>query len=217
MEWNYGNAIDRCPIQPGEIWGTDLLRVQVHDIRNLPLPPFMREADCIFVDPPWNKGNVNSFFTKAGITERIEDYEQFSMQVITAIQEIYPDILYVEMGRQHLAFWKEQLEKLYPFVQVYNSSYYHRKTNVCFVIRCTRQFLEPAPIEGMDEEDIIKWVCKHEQYSVIGDPCMGRGLVGKHAVLNGRKAVGTELNPKRLAVLLETCKAKKLGDAVCML
>jgi methylase of polypeptide subunit release factors len=55
----------------------------------------------------------------------------------------------------------------------------------------------------MDEEDIITWICEHEDYSCIGDLCIGRGLVGVHATKNGKKFVGTELNHKRLSVLLE--------------
>ncbi len=40
---------------------------------------------------------------------------------------------------------------------------------------------------------------------------MGRGLVGRYAAKAGRKAVGTELNPKRLAVLLKAVGARKLA------
>jgi hypothetical protein len=55
----------------------------------------------------------------------------------------------------------------------------------------------------MDEEDIIEWICKNEEYNCIGDLCIGRGLVGINAYKNSKKFVGTELNKKRLSVLLE--------------
>jgi hypothetical protein len=35
---------------------------------------------------------------------------------------------------------------------------------------------------------------------------MGRGLVGKYAYLNKKSFAGTELNPKRLAVLVDFIK-----------
>ena len=55
---------------------------------------------------------------------------------------------------------------------------------------------------GMDEEDIISAVAENEE-GCIGDLCMGRGLVACAAARNGKPFVGTELNPKRLAVCLE--------------
>lgn len=60
----------------------------------------------------------------------------------------------------------------------------------------------------MDEEDIIEWICKNEDYACIGDLCMGLGLVGLNAYRNGRKFVGTELNHKRLSVLLDSLANK---------
>ena len=37
---------------------------------------------------------------------------------------------------------------------------------------------------------------------------MGRGLVGKYSAMNDKKFVGTELNKKRLAVLVDYMKEK---------
>lgn len=59
------------------------------------------------------------------------------------------------------------------------------------------------PLDYTDEEDAIAWVCENEEYDCIGDLCMGRGLIGVNAYKNGKRFVGTELNHKRLAVLLE--------------
>lgn len=55
----------------------------------------------------------------------------------------------------------------------------------------------------MDEADCIKLVAQQEQYTCLGDLCMGQGLVGLAAHAAGRPFVGTELNPRRLAVLLQ--------------
>jgi len=65
------------------------------------------------------------------------------------------------------------------------------------------------PLDGMDEADIISWICANENFECIGDLCMGRGLVGINAHANGRRFVGTELNHKRLSVLVE--KLNKAG------
>lgn len=63
--------------------------------------------------------------------------------------------------------------------------------------------LRDYPFEGMDEEDVIAWICENVDFNCIGDLCMGRGLVGKHAFNNNKPFVGTELNKKRLAVLVD--------------
>ncbi|MDR1668918.1 MAG: hypothetical protein LBR76_03045, partial [Oscillospiraceae bacterium] len=174
--------------------------VQVYDIFN-PLPEFMRAADAIFVDPPWNKINLNTFYTKAE-TPPVADYDAFYHRLFECIGEIKPAVTYVEVGKQYLAEFILALKKLYKHVTFYNSSYYHKRDNLCYVIRGSGKAKKPN-LDCMDEEDIIKWICANEDYTCIGDLCMGRGLVGLHAHINGRRFVGTELNHKRLSVLLE--------------
>lgn len=213
-DWNYGGAIDRYPIKAGEVWGNENLLVQVHDLREKSLPDFMETADCVFVDPPWNMGNVNSFITKADRNDYIQSYMDFTESLLMALVKIQPEVLYLEMGKEFLPWWHMELAKRYRRITFYNSTYYHKKDCLCYVIRATnrkpRHDITPK-LDGMDEEDIIKWVCENERFNVIADPCMGRGLVGKYALAAGKKAVGTELNPKRLACLLEAVNAEKIS------
>ena len=70
-----------------------------------------------------------------------------------------------------------------------------------YIIRGSRKAKKPD-LDYIDEEDIIQWVCKNENYGCICDFCMGQGLVGKYAAQAGRKFVGGELNHRRLSVLL---------------
>lgn len=201
-KWNYGGAIDRHPLNDGDtVIFEDGSKVKVHDIFD-PLPSFMKEADLIFVDPPWNLGNINTFYTKAGIAERIESFESFYKRLFKCIAEINPYVCYVEVGKQHLADFIIEMRKIYKYVTFYNSTYYHSKDKLCYVVRGSNKAKKPK-LDYMDEENIIEWVCANEDYNVIGDLCMGRGLVGKNAHKNGKRFVGTELNKKRLAVLVE--------------
>jgi len=76
--------------------------------------------------------------------------------------------------------------------------------NRCWIIQAASGALPPPyPIDGMDESVAVGWLCRHHSYSVIGDPCMGQGVVGREAFAAGKPFVGTELNRKRLAVLVE--------------
>jgi hypothetical protein len=200
-EWNYGDAYLRHPIKEGEIIIFDNgSKIKTHNIFD-PLPEFMKEADLLFVDPPWNLGNLNTFYTKANRTDYQDNFEKFFCRLFECIREINPHTCYVEVGKEYLPNFIMETRKLYKYVTFYNSTYYHNKDKVCYVVRGSQKFKKPK-LDGMDEEDIIKWICANEGYNCIGDLCMGCGLVGLNAYLNGKKFVGTELNHKRLSVLL---------------
>ena len=201
-EWNYGDAFKTDPIQPGElaVWENGST-VSVNNLFD-PLPAYFKQADCLFMDPPWNLGNLNTFYTKAERTDYQDSYEKFYKRVFECVKEINPRVCYMEIGKEYLADFIMEMRKLYKHVTFYNSSYYHNKKNKCYVIRGSQKAKKPD-LDYMDEEDIIRWVCENEDYSCIGDICIGQGLVGKYAAGAGRKFVGGELNPKRLSVLLQ--------------
>lgn len=207
-KWNYGDASLRHPIEGKTVMFDDGSIVKVHDIFN-PLPEFMLAADLIFVDPPWNLGNLNSFYTKAGRAERQSSFRAFYKRLFECIKEISPKTCYVEVGKEYLGEFLLEMKRLYGAVTFYNSTYYHGKDKPCYVVR-GGQKRKKLPLDYMDEEDIIAWICENEDCSCIGDLCMGRGLVGINAFKNRKRFVGTELNYKRLAVLVET-----LADAGC--
>lgn len=169
------------------------------------LPEYMLEADTLFIDPPWNIGNVNTFYTKADLDHKGFDFLYFTEQLFKNIDKISPKFLFLEMGKEYLSEYLSECKKRYKYVTFYNSTYYHNKNNKCYVIHATNNFKHRKykELEDMDEERIIEWLCKNHDYKCIGDLCMGRGLVGKNAYINNKKFVGTELNKKRLAVLVD--------------
>lgn len=200
--WNYGNAYLRHPIGENEVIAFDngsLLKV--HNLFD-PLPRFIMKADLIFVDPPWNLGNLNTFYTKAERDDYQTSFELFYKRLFECIAEISPRTCYVEVGKEYLSEFIQEMKVIFKQVTFYNSSYYHSKDKICYVIRGSAK-RRTLPLDYMDEENIIEWICANEDYECIGDPCMGLGLVGLHAYKNGRQFVGTELNHKRLSVLVE--------------
>jgi len=201
--WQYGGAHKKYDMQ-GIIDLPHDSKVQVCDWL-LEMPDFMREADTIFVDPPWNVGNVNTFYTKADKEYPAVDFMQFTAKLWERIDQIAPKYLFIEMGKEYLGDYLQACKARYKYVTFYNATYYKKKENKCYVIHATdnskvRRYKE---LEDLDEERIIEWLCKHHQYNCIGDLCMGTGLVGRYAFLNGKRFVGTELNKKRLALLLD--------------
>lgn len=203
-DWEYGGAYKRHDMSGRIEIGGGI--VQVHDLFE-DIPDFMLSADCVFVDPPCSLGNLNSFYTKAGLNPYHTQYELFLYRLFLAIDAIAPRWLFVEAFRSNLKAVVDECARRYPFVAVDESTYYHQKRNHCWIVRCAKTGELPNPrVETgkmLDEADYIAWVCKLLDFECIGDPCMGRGLVGWNAFLNGKQFVGTELNPKRLAVLVE--------------
>jgi hypothetical protein len=200
-KWLYGDAWERFPIREGEIWGIPEMgsRVAVHNIFD-PLPAFMRRADLVFVDPPWNLGNLNTFYTKAGRLDYRASFAEFADVLFRRIGEIGPRVCYIEIGRQNKDNFVSRLLLQYPSVTAWPVTYYRKHPTW---IICGSQHRHPVlDLAGMDEADCIYHIAQHENYSVLGDFCMGRGLVGLAAYRAGKPFVGTELNQRRLACLL---------------
>lgn len=199
-DWNYGDAYLKYPLGDEPYAFKDGSIVKVHDIFN-PIPEFMYKADVIFVDPPWNQGNMTSFYTKADKTNPFK-YDSFYKRLFECIKEVRPRVAFVEVGKEYLPYFIEEMKKIYKKVTFYNSKYYNNNKNLCYIVQGADKY-KNLKLDGMDEEKIIEWICTNIDYEYIGDFCMGRGLVGMYSYLNNKKFVGTELNHKRLSVLLE--------------
>jgi len=206
-KWLYGDSWEKYPIEDNEAWRVGNGRVAVANLFE-PLPDFMLEADLLFIDPPWNCGNVNSFYTKAGRTDYISDFNLFINAMFRRIQDIKPETIYIEMGNQYA----DQVYGLLPLPNKQRWPVTYYKKHLTNLLRCSNHGPTTLDFTGMDEADCIKVIAKKERYSIIGDMCMGRGLVGIAAQRNGRSFVGTELNKRRLACLIEA--VAKLGGHV---
>lgn len=208
-KWLYGDAWEHFPIAAGQVWGlADGSRVAVHNLFD-PLPDFMMQADLVFVDPPWNLGNLNTFYTKAGRQDYQTSFTAFTDKLFQRIAEIRPSACYIEIGRQNVDDFARRLQDLYGMVQWWPVTYYRKHPT--WIIR-GGSTATPLDLTGIDEARCISIIAQSEEYKTIADPCMGRGLVGLAAHAAGKPFVGTELNPRRLAVLLQ--KLAQKGAAV---
>lgn len=191
--------------------------VQVHDITQ-PMPDFMLQADVVFCDPPCSPGNLHSFYTKADKNCHPNTLSELNESILNYLIKLNPKICFIETFVSNNWLFGALLE-LFPNVKKIESTYYHRKENNCWITAAWRKdydfdIKKWAALEGTDEQDVIRWICENVDYDCIADPCMGLGLVGWYANKCGKKFVGTELNPKRLAVLVDgitTGKYKHVG------
>lgn len=204
MEYKYGDAWERFPIEAGEVWGCPGhgsafgSKVSVHNIFD-PLPKFMLSADLLFIDPPWNLGNINTFYTKAGRSDYLETFTDFSDILFRRIAEIDPMKVYIEIGNQNVEDYRLRLRKLFPTIQAWRVTYYRKYPT--WILRGAESPID-YDFTGIDEAKCISLIAQIEQYKIIGDLCMGRGLVGLAAYKVSKTFVGTELNKRRLACLL---------------
>jgi hypothetical protein len=198
-EWEYGGAYLRHDMR-GPIALPNASMVEVCDL-TAGLPAFMLEADTLFIDPPCSTGNLRSFHTKAGLPLNYS-FAAFEASLFGCIDQIAPKHLFLELFASNRDAFLARTRHRYPSVRIYDSHYYRKQANRCWIVHASATPCD-LPLAGLDEADAIAWVCRHHEYDTIGDMCMGRGLVGRHAYLAGRRFVGTELNPRRLAVLVD--------------
>lgn len=205
MKYTYGGSWERYPIEPGQIWRAGTGTVAVNNLF-AGMPEFMLKADCIFVDPPWNLGNVNTFYNKAEQSDRVSSFELFTNALFAAVRQIDPDTIYIEMGDQNIKVYEAHLRELFPFQQTWAVKYYNK--HPCNIVRASKKGLTGIDYTGLDELKVIADLAKRESYQTIGDICMGRGALGREAFAAGRPFVGTELNKRRLAVMIDKIAQK---------
>lgn len=207
-KWDYGGAIDRWPVEMGKpIVYPDGSTLLCKDLTKGEVPEFMKQVDILFVDGPWNLGNLKSFYTKADEKCSVHEFSEFYCSLFSCIKNINPKLCYLEIGKEFVGDYIVKLKRLYRYVTLYNSGYYHKKENRCYVVQGSNKRLN-LHLDDMDEEDIIDRLGDVTEGS-MGDLCMGRGLVALSAAKRGRRFFGTELNPKRLAVCVE--RLAKMG------
>lgn len=208
MDYKYGDLYKKYDMDGDIHIGTGI--VKVHDIFN-PLPDFMKQADVIFSDPPCSKANLNSFYTKADLKAENESYQPFNLRFWGVIDTINPKTIFLEVFKANKEEFLREASERYSNINVYLSMYYNKPSNHCWIIVASNDDLPEYPFEGMDEEKVIEYICKNVEYSCIGDPCMGKGLVAYYSNKYGKKFVGTELNKYRLAVCCERVTTNTRG------
>lgn len=204
-KWQYGDAWERYPIVEGETWAhrPSGSRIAVADIR-APLPDFMREADMIYTDPPWSKGNTNSFVTKAGLDTYVASFDEFMDVLFARIQEIGPRMCYLEVGKQHRQDFADRLQALFPVVQEWPILYYRKHD--CYLLRGGDEAVK-INFTDLDDEETPAAAIAADRPACVADLCTGRGLTLLAAHRHGARFVGTELNRRRLAVAIDRAAA----------
>ena len=207
MEWKYGTAGDRIPVDYGDIWECGKHKFICADIQKPKYFEALKELgkfDCVWVDPPYNSSLASSFRTKAGVPNKVNIKDL--LKLIFKTFDLCDGSIYMEIGNQAFQYCLEQFERRegYKVIQTWDVVYYNKYP--CKYIRSGKSPID-YNFSGMDERKVPYPSFYHEmmnnQTKTIFDPCTGRGLVPIAADQLGLRAIGTELHPRRLAVTLD--------------
>jgi hypothetical protein len=207
--WRYGDAGDRYPTEEGDIWAVGPHILACGDLEKgaarllLERYPHVHMVMC---DPPWDSGNARSFRTKAGVSRPVS-----FLTLMHSILEVGPLVegaWFFEMGNRNAPLVAEAIRQLDGyFLNQWNTYYY--KTKPCVIQAFTWNsallpFDDLGP-SGIDEEQSFTWalgVGCHVGNTVL-DLCIGRGLTARVAHKQGKRVLGLELHPRRLAVTID--------------
>ena len=195
MKYQYGNSWEKYPIKHGETWidkNTGSM-VEVCDIID-EAPAYLLDAEVIYCDPPWNLGNLNSFYTKAECNGYKDHFFDFCQPFFKLINRISAPVCYLEIGKQNLSIFHDRLQIIYPIIQLWPITYY--KKNECFLLRGGHSF-QHFHFDGLDDEETPYMALQNEVCNTVADLCTGQGLTAVAAYKLGKRFLGTELNPRR--------------------
>lgn len=204
-KWLYGNCWEKYSIKYGEIWECGSSKIVVSDIMKK-LPLSIKNIDLIYIDPPWNLGNLNCFYTKADRKDYFIDFNLFINRLFFLFKEINAISCFIEMGKQNKNICISKMKEIYKYVFVWKIKYYHK--NDCFLIKGSK-YNKKYNYTGMDDSKIPFNVIKNENCKNVLDLCMGRGITGIAALKQNKIFYGVEINKRRLAVFID--RANKMG------
>ena len=212
-KWLYGDAHESYPISRNEIWSVGDYEFKCVNLYDIDKIPFNGNIDYAYLDPPWNQTNLQSFHTKAELSQWVS-FRKFIPHLCNLLSEVKHDV-FIEMGKQRLGFLMQEIEKSGGEVlNVWNITYYKKRH--CRLVRAcwgtpqlTDSIYAGLDFEGMDDEKTPLHVARAiakitvmedpENRPTLFDACTGKGLTTQAALQTGLRFVGTELHPRRLA------------------
>ena len=212
MDWTYNGLYKKYGMDDDSQLDIGTGTVKVHDIFK-PVPEFMKQADFLISDPPYNKSALSSFYTKAGKKEKPSSFEALIARFFEVVDEISPKAICLEVGLPQTDMFLQEVKKRYQNVHIAESYYYGDKKQKCNMIFASNKEIPECILTApfVDEEKFIDYLCRNVDFDCVADPFMGLGLVAFYANKYGKRFVGTELNKYRLAVCVERVTTGERG------
>lgn len=212
-DWSYGDAGDRIPVQPGDIWRAGPHRFGCGDLQAGAADVFLAALGELpklcYTDPPWNAGLARGFRTKAGVSDGPVNFPALLDAVMLAAC-VTDGPIFIEGSNFERQMNIDRAEAAgLKLVHSWPITYFHKAKNQGTLFefswsgspRCT----DRSTFSGMDDDDtpgkaIRLCLAKGE---LVIDYCTGRGGTCRAAAGIGRRFAGLELHPRRMAVALD--------------
>lgn len=205
--YKYNGAIDVVNVQPNERYdvGDGQGLMFLHDIFD-PIPDQFYSADYLFVDPPWNLGNIKTFYMKAELSYGHGIFDEFIYRIFEVIRELHDHgrlrSAFIEIGKQKVDVFEGELAGIYSFTRRYESKYYNQY--LCYILQgWDAGHYTDIPDDKRDELKLMDEIIRLNPGKKVLDFCGGQGGVSRTAYKYGNPFILTELNRNRLAVAIK--------------
>lgn len=199
----------------GQVYTAGEYRVMCGDVEAGDLPKVTTpDIEVVYTDPPWNAGIATQFRGWAG-KPRPVDFNTFLAKFCDALAHTTASIFYIEMGKGNIAVLRDLMFRHgVTEVGTWGTTYGESGKALlwCGTRRVTDWHLDGTP-EGLKGKPLIRWALSQfgiDQGRRVLDPCCGQGMTIQVCMERGIPATGMELNPKRIAQVLNTFASKGL-------
>jgi hypothetical protein len=205
--WTYAKrGGEAYPVGRGQAWRvTDAHWLTCSDVMaDATLPGLLsyRTPTLVYVDPPWNNGNLSSFYTKAALARPPYSIEALYRTILALCPRVP---LYIEAS----SVTGLPAELPGPVTRSWATTYYGRHPSA---LHYTGTVPPPDGLDlaGLDDEHTPSAVLAAYPTGCVLDPCGGMGGTARAAALAGWQSTSNELNPWRMSAALHSL-AELLG------
>lgn len=214
-EW-YGGQ-NKYGLKRGDIWSIDNKhRIMCGDMIADDVTPLFNGVtmDAVYTDPPWNSNIATQFYKHAGYEIKI-DIDVMIPNIVKKLSELFPNsYLVVEFGNPCFEKLKAALTQFNGMESNIFTSFYGANIPYSIWVGAFGKKVNfPAQIDTSKGKKFTKayvnWMAANGMKTWC-DPFVGLGAFFKEAVVAGLSCHGVELNPNKLALLLEWAEKKKM-------
>lgn len=196
----------RWPVQPGDVYFAGPHVLACGDLergQGVALLQKYGPAAMTYCDPPYNVGIAKMFRTQAQAPAEVT-WDTFLARLMETVRRTQGDV-FLEMGVTRVGDLEAAVRRSTGRVLDYWAITYDGKkpSRLLHATWGVHQF--HGALTGEDDMNTPGFAIEGATVAgeTVFDPCLGRGLTAMHAHQLGRRCVGMELCPRRLACVLE--------------
>jgi hypothetical protein len=197
------------PVQFGDIWHAGPHVLVCGDLEaghGEKVAHLVDLVDLTYCDPPWSAAIATGFRTSAGDPRKV-DFKALLSNLLHLVGNVTNGDVWMEMGLPFSAKFEELAREAgAELTYQANITYYGERPCKLYGLAWDRDRLPipPMGLDGLDDEDTPAHIIQTRTApgDVVFDPCLGLGATLRGAEEHGRRCLGMELNPKRLAAAL---------------